>query len=372
MNQYMPMMKFWIEMEVFQKSPVGMALIESVTGRILHTNEAYCRLLGRDQKSVVGKTWMHFTHPDDVGSDVHYVHEVLSGKLHIPPRTKRYLDDNGLPVCVEVSLYPVSRDWDSVARYSSAIPAARNSSSKIHMTMVVNRNREVTLAERLKSKMVGVHRSREIFCAALAKLTQFRDRETGEHLLRTKAYVRLLLRNLPGGNIFGEHGVRLITRASTLHDIGKVGISDAILLKKGPLSPEESLVMQTHTTLGAEAIRQMIKIGGDDPALVYAMDIALSHHERWDGKGYPNRISREQIPLVACVMALSDVYDALRSERPYKDSMSHAETVKIIRAGAGTQFDPALIRVFDRLEKEFAMISETEKSVLEKLKEEEF
>lgn len=130
--------------------------------------------------------------------------------------------------------------------------------------------------------------------------------------------------------------------------------------------------MQTHTTLGAEAIRQMVKIGGDDPALVYAMDIALSHHERWDGKGYPNRISREQIPLVARVMAISDVYDALRSERPYKDSMTHTESVRIICAGAGTQFDPALIRVFDKLEKEFALVADTGKDVLEKLKEEEF
>ena len=115
----------------------------------------------------------------------------------------------------------------------------------------------------------------------------------------------------------------------------------------------------------------MVTIGGDDPALVYAMDIALSHHERWDGKGYPNRISREQIPLVARVMALSDVYDALRSERPYKGSMTHTEAVKIIRAGAGSQFDPALIRIFDKLENEFAVIADTEKTVLERMKEEE-
>lgn len=363
------MPRLWIELGLLQNAPVGIAVIESGSGMILDANETYCDILGRARGAVVGKTWMHFTHPDDLGRDLVYVRDARNGAAKGRVREKRYVGPNGNPVHVDVSVCPVSRD-----RYPLYdVPDAETPEGRgdMHISIVVNRDRENACRERLRETVSEVFRSREAFCSAIAELTQFRDRETGEHLLRTKAYVRLLLRNLPDGHVFGEHGVRLITRASTLHDIGKVGIPDSILLKRGPLSHEEYIVMQTHTTLGARAIRQMARAGGNDPALSFATQIAESHHERWDATGYPNKVGGERIPLVARVMTIADVYDALRSDRPYKERMTHAEAAGIIRAGAGTQFDPALVRVFNSLEARFSEIAATEERVLERIDEDE-
>lgn len=359
------MLKLWLEPEALLKAPVGFAIIESDSGRIVDANETYCSILRRPRREVVGKTWMHFTHPDDVGGDVLYIREARRGVTKGLARAKRYLDPDGIPVRVDVTVFPASRESLSISSFPPLFLS--EGEREIHISIVINRSRETTLRDRLRERIIEVHRSREALCAAIAQLTQFRDRETGVHLLRTKAYVKLLLRNLPIGSVFSEHGVRLITRASTLHDIGKVGIPDAILLKQGSLSNDEFLVMQTHTSLGAKAIRQMIRIGETDPALRYATEIAESHHERWDGSGYPHAIAGERIPLCARVMTIADVYDALRSERPYKDKLSHNEATKIIREGAGTQFDPALVRVFDSLERDFEAISTTDEGVLERL-----
>jgi len=343
-----------IELGLLHEAPFGIAVIESVTGLILDANDCYCAIMGRARDAVIGKTWMHFTHPDDLCRDLVYVHEACTGSTKGRVRSKRYLDPKGRPVHVDVSLCPVSRE-----RYpfQGMMPAFRGIPGDAHIAIVVNRDRETKCRERLHETIVEVHRSREAFCAAVAELTQFRDRETGEHLQRTMSYVDLLLRNLPDGNLFSEYGINLITRASTLHDVGKVGIPDSILLKKGPLTGEEYRIMQTHTVLGARVIRRMARVGENDPSLMFATQIAESHHERWDGSGYPDRISGERIPIVARIMAIADVYDALRSERPYKGVMTHEEASSIIRAGAGTQFDPSLVRVFSDLEGRFSEIA---------------
>lgn len=365
------MMNLLSNLNAVHKTSVGLVLIHSTSGTILYTNDTYCSLLGRNHDQVLGRTWMHFTHPDDVGYDVYYIREFLGGNMSLSPRIKRYIDINGNSIYAEVSLFPVTRKLTTVSAPADIHPVTRDSDSQIHLAIVVNKSREIILAERTKRKLLAAYRSREVFCESLAKLTQFRDRETGQHLCRTKAYVKLLLRNVPGENVFGEYGIRVLTRASTLHDIGKVGIPDAILLKAGSLSQEERSIIQTHTTLGALTIGKMINVGSDDPALVYAMEIAHFHHERWDGTGYPYRLSRDQTPLVARIMAISDVYDALRSQRPYKKPMSHTEAINILRSGAGTQFDPELIRVFDTLEQEFARIADTEERLLQEQDEED-
>jgi HD-GYP domain-containing protein (c-di-GMP phosphodiesterase class II) len=138
-----------------------------------------------------------------------------------------------------------------------------------------------------------------------------------------------------------------------MHDIGKVGIPDSILLKPGPLTPEERRLMEQHPLIGADtlvAIRQRV---GDDDLLNMGIQVTLSHHERFDGKGYPYRISSDQIPLSARIVALADMYDALTSDRVYKKAMSHAQATTIIRENRGSHFDPAIVDAYMRLERQF-------------------
>ena len=142
-----------------------------------------------------------------------------------------------------------------------------------------------------------------------------------------------------------------------MHDVGKVGVSDAILHKPGKLTPEEFVEMQKHCDYGAKILIEADKKLGFQSLLTMAIQIAQSHHERWDGKGYPRGISGENIPLSARIMALADVYDALRSKRCYKEAYAHAESVKIILDGKATQFDPCVVNAFLSGEKEFEKIS---------------
>jgi putative two-component system response regulator len=155
-----------------------------------------------------------------------------------------------------------------------------------------------------------------------------------------------------------DNAIELLFKSAPLHDIGKVGIPDRILLKPGKLTPEEFEVMKTHTTLGRDAIAMAEKqLGVPVEFLRYAKEIAYSHQEKWDGSGYPEGASGEAIPLSARLMAVADVYDALRSRRVYKAPMSHEESVDIVMAGRGQHFDPAIVDVFAGLTREFLAVS---------------
>ncbi|MCP5277024.1 MAG: two-component system response regulator [Thiobacillus sp.] len=186
---------------------------------------------------------------------------------------------------------------------------------------------------------------------ALAHLAETRDPETGNHILRTQGYVQLLGSRLGGHPRFRDrvngHYVELLARSAPLHDIGKVGIPDAILQKPGPLDPAEWEVMKTHARLGAEAIEQAER-DAEKPVefLALAKEIALWHHEKWDGRGYPDGLAGEAIPLSARLMAIADVFDALITPRVYKPAMSHAEARDIIAAGRGSHFDPVMTDIF--------------------------
>jgi putative two-component system response regulator len=151
----------------------------------------------------------------------------------------------------------------------------------------------------------------------------------------------------------------LLRKSAPLHDIGKVGVPDAILLKPGRLTPDEFAVMKTHTTLGYEAIRKAENLLGDADAsfLRLAREIAHTHQEKWDGSGYPQGLRGAAIPLSGRLMAVADVYDALTSRRVYKDAMPHADAVRIIRDGRGTHFDPALVDTFLTIHPRFAGIA---------------
>ncbi len=186
---------------------------------------------------------------------------------------------------------------------------------------------------------------------ALAHLAEIRDPETGDHILRTQAYVRLLalrVRQRPRFRVaLTDRYVELLVRSAPLHDIGKVGVPDHILRKPGRLTPDEWEVMKTHARLGAEAI-EFAERDLDRPVefLALAKDIARWHHEHWDGGGYPDGLVGEEIPISARLMALADVFDALVSTRVYKDPMPVAEARDVVEAGRGQHFDPDVVDAF--------------------------
>jgi HD-GYP domain-containing protein (c-di-GMP phosphodiesterase class II) len=201
--------------------------------------------------------------------------------------------------------------------------------------------------------------SREAMIFALAKLAESRDDDTGKHLERICKYVEVLAAEVAknDASLDGDW-IRTITVTAALHDIGKVGIPDAVLKKPGPLTDEERKRMQSHTTIGGDTLIAVRREWSEDDFLRIAAEIALSHHERWDGTGYPFGLAAQDISLSARIVAVADVYDALTSKRVYKDAMPHDKAMSIIIEGSGKHFDPAVINAFRHVHEQFQRIAE--------------
>ncbi|MGB4075069.1 response regulator [Pseudomonas sp.] len=202
----------------------------------------------------------------------------------------------------------------------------------------------------------------DVTIRAITSLAETRDNETGNHIRRTQHYVRLLAEHLQAHPRFSAElsaeNIESLFKSAPLHDIGKVGIPDRILLKPGRLDADEFEIMKTHTTLGRDAIVQAEQeLGESITFLRYAKEIAYSHQEKWDGSGYPQGLVAEAIPLSARLMALADVYDALISQRVYKPAFSHDKALEIIREGRGNHFDPDIVDGFLQISDGFAQIA---------------
>lgn len=197
---------------------------------------------------------------------------------------------------------------------------------------------------------------------AITGLVECRDIETGGHNDRAQCYMKLLVGKLIEKNLYSEtvnkQNMELFIQAAKLHDVGKIGIPDSILSKPARLNPDEFEVMKTHVLQGKQAIDKIIGKVDENELLYHAALMAYTHHERWDGTGYPQGLKGEDIPLHGRLMAIADVYDALISERLYKPAYSHGEAVKIITEGKGTQFDPLLTDLFIEIESEIREITE--------------
>ncbi|MDR1902975.1 MAG: response regulator [Treponema sp.] len=195
----------------------------------------------------------------------------------------------------------------------------------------------------------------------VANLVENRDEITGGHIERTQNYLKVLLDNLEKQEIYQEEihswDMEFLLQSAQLHDLGKISIKDSILLKPGKLDPEEFEEMKKHTIFGVKIIEEIEKTTPESSFLKHAKIFAGTHHEKWDGTGYPYGLKEDNIPLQGRLMAIADVYDALISVRPYKKSFSHEEALKIIREGKGTQFDPILTELFLSISDEFANIS---------------
>ncbi len=220
------------------------------------------------------------------------------------------------------------------------------------------------LEEEIARRTEELAHAQEATIASLAIMAEYRDPETGGHIQRTKAYVQALAAalNKKDPQLLSIHQCDLLFQAAPLHDIGKVAIPDAILLKPGRLTAAEFSVMEKHTLFGSEAIRRTATIYGENELLHVAALIAEFHHEKWDGTGYPHGRAGKAIPICARLMAVADVYDALISKRPYKPALNHQEAVKIILEGDGytspEHFDPQVLACFAEIHPQFDRIAQ--------------
>lgn len=236
---------------------------------------------------------------------------------------------------------------EKAIKYTRLIEMEKNYKSQLEET-VLQRTQE--LADAL---MMVTNMSREI-TLRLTAIAEFRDSDTGAHIARMALYASKIAEGLELPQDF----VQMMTSASPLHDIGKIGIPDLILLKSGPLTPAEQEIMKTHTTIGEKMLS-----GSPHPTIQLASSISLNHHERWDGTGYPRGLQGEAIPLEGRIVIICDQYDALRSKRHYKDPLAHRDVFRILVKGDGRtmpgHFDPAVLEAFVRVASAFDEIFTT-------------
>lgn len=221
------------------------------------------------------------------------------------------------------------------------------------------RDKNEFLEKEIEKRTKDVVAIQNVTIFAMASLAETRDNETGNHIKRTSTYVKMLAKKLQNHPKFKayltDEMIDTLYKSAPLHDIGKIGIPDHILLKPGKLTPEEFEIMKTHTTLGKEAIEHAEKeLGYEVDFLKTAKEIAYSHQEKYDGSGYPLGLKGDEIPISARLMSIADVYDALRSKRIYKNSLNLETTLKIMKEGRGSHFDPdmldAFLEIYDEIE----------------------
>ncbi len=222
---------------------------------------------------------------------------------------------------------------------------------RVHLEL---RNQNLALEAKVLERTRQLEETRVEIIRRLSMAGEYRDNETGLHVIRMSQMTRVLA--LAAG--VPDRQAELLHQAAAMHDIGKIGIPDRILLKQGRLDPSEWDVMRTHTLIGAEIIGQH-----DSPLLRMARSVALSHHEKWDGSGYPYGLAGEAIPLEGRLVALADVYDALSSVRPYKRAWTQEDVFAFIRDNAGQHFDPRLAALFIKLRPEIVEIATTYQEV---------
>ena len=267
-------------------------------------------------------------------------------------------------------LFVTAKDQTEDEQYGLDLGAVDYITKPVSPAIVLARVRtHLLLAEArdfLKDEKRGLERQlgtiQNVAIHAFASMAETRDDETVSHNLRMQHYVKLLaekLRNHPRfSGVLTDEVIDLLFRSVPLHDIGKVGVPDRVLLKQGALDDEEFEVMKTHTTIGYDAIvRAQSVLGADGEFLKYAKEMAHSHHEKWDGSGYPLGLRGEDIPISARLVALADAYDILISRRPHKPPIPHDETVQILLAAKGTHFDPDIFDAFMQAQQEFRDIA---------------
>jgi putative two-component system response regulator len=226
---------------------------------------------------------------------------------------------------------------------------------------LTHKNYQNSLEAMVAERTHKIEKTKEVIIKSMGVIAEYRDPETGAHIKRTQNYVRIMAKYLQKtaeyASYFTNDTIYSLYKSAPLHDVGKVSIPDAILLKAGKLTGDEFEVMKTHTIKGKQAIEAILADLPNETFLTHALEIAHTHHERWDGTGYPRGLKAYDIPISGRIMAIADVYDALITRRVYKPAYSHEQAKKIIQDGKGTHFDPLMVDAFLALEKSFQKIA---------------
>ena len=219
----------------------------------------------------------------------------------------------------------------------------------------------VNLSQLVKEGTKTIEELKNAILSTMAELVENRDKITGGHIARTQNYIKVLIEAMKEHEVYKDEMMKLdkelILLSCQLHDVGKIAIKDSILNKPGKLTPEEFQEIKTHAVFGEKVMLKLKEKTVDNDFVEYARIFAVSHHEKWDGSGYPNELKGEDIPLLGRIMAIADVYDALVADRPYKKAFPHEKAVQIIIEGKGNHFDPVLINLFEMIHPEFEKIA---------------
>lgn len=223
-------------------------------------------------------------------------------------------------------------------------------------------NHNELLEQRVRERTRELMQTKDVAIYCMASLAETRDNETGKHILRTQNYIKVLAEHLqthPKFSNYLQHNntIEMLCKTSPLHDIGKVGVPDRILLKPGKLDPDEWVIMKKHAQYGHDALLRAENEFGSTDFLQMAREIAYTHHEHWDGNGYPRGIKGEEIPISGRLMALADIYDALISKRIYKDAYTHRHAIEIVTQSSGNHLDPDMVEAFLQLQDKFSDIA---------------
>jgi putative two-component system response regulator len=263
---------------------------------------------------------------------------------------------------IPVMFLTASRDSDIEAK-GLALGAMDFISKPFSTPVLLNRiANHLHIGELVKKRTERIEQLQNGIVLTFANIVENRDKVTGGHITRTSQYIKVLVNAMITKGVYLEElidwDLNMAIASARLHDVGKIVVSDLILNKQGKLTYEEFNEIKRHTTEGEKIIEQMIAQTGDALFLHHAKLFASSHHEKWNGKGYPRNLQEEDIPLQGRIMAIADVYDALVSERPYKPAFTRDEAEEIIQKDSGTSFDPLIVDVFNEVKGEFAAIAE--------------
>lgn len=346
-----------LQSEVFKKaveySPAAI-IITNADAEIEFVNREFVEMTGYSAVEMIGRN------PRVLQSGEHHFefYEEMWNRLRSKKIWKRQIlnkKKNGEKYWELALIAPIQNEKNEVTNY---IAVKTDITEKKEQEMILEQQK-IKLEKNIQSKIVEFEAYQNNFIIALGKLTESRDYETGKHVERVQYLSKSLASSLMDmdkhKSIIDEEYLEDIFFASALHDIGKISISDRILLKEGKLDGEESKTIKSHVRIGYRVLSELVR-KNPKSKIIMGTIIARYHHERWDGMGYMDGLRGEEIPLEARIVALVDVYDALRSRRPYKEGYSHLETIEIIKAESGKHFDPYIVSVFMKNHEQFELI----------------
>jgi PAS domain S-box-containing protein len=331
---------------ILDSSTLVSVVLTDLDQKVLFWNTGAENIFGYAAEEMLGHKVTRIYPPDLMTDEtVQELRHMVAGRTGTVHGKMRQITKDGRSVIISLALSPM---LDTAGELQGILGVGLDVTEETH------------LHEELVKSFAQIKVTQDVSVFSLAKLAECRDEETGLHLNRIQGYCRSLASRLARRDryrgILTEEAIEDLVRSSVLHDIGKVGIPDAILLSENKFTPEDYAIMKRHPIIGGDALAEAVRELGEESYLSVARDIAYHHHERWDGAGYPFGLNGEHIPLAARIVALADVYDALTNRRRYKPAFSHADSVKIIVEGKGAHFDPELVEIFLDVDSEFQAI----------------